>query len=141
MPGHPTLNNVISHRVRERINREREAELIILDWCSARVNSRRPLDQRVPRVGISHPFGNSEVLLFVFEDTSHLCMFGSKIREAEEASRDPVRYLNSSRELLKFVVRKCQNLHVHGPVKELTNACRSSSRWHARVGTSLDSCN
>ena len=105
MPGHPTLNYVISHRVRERINREREAELIILDWCSARVNSRRPgarsWNQPSIRKLRSAPF--------VFEDTPHLCMFGSKIREAEGASRDPVRYLTRSRELLKFVVRKCQN--------------------------------
>ena len=35
--------------------------------------------------------------------------------------------------LLKFVVRKCPNKHVHGPVKGLTNAYRSSSRWHTRA--------
>ena len=66
---------------------------------------------------------------FVLEDISHLCMFGVK----DPRSRRPVRYLSNSRELLRFVVRRCPSKHVHGPVKGLTNAYRSSSRWHTRA--------
>ena len=69
----------------------------------------------------------------VFEDISHLCMFGVKDPRSRRALKRPVRYLTNSRELLKFVVRKCPNKHVHGPVKGLTNAYRSSSRWHTRA--------
>ena len=67
---------------------------------------------------------------FVFEDISHLCMFGVK---EPKALKKPVRYLTNSEELLKFVVRKCQYKHLHGLVKGLTNTHRSSSRWHTRA--------
>ena len=68
-----------------------------------------------------------------FEGISHVCMFGVKDPRSRRALRRPVRYLTTSPHLLKFVVRKCPNKHVHGPVKGLTNACRSSSRWHTRA--------
>ena len=70
---------------------------------------------------------------FVFEDISHLCMFGVKDPRSRRALKRPVRYLTNSREVLKIVGRKCQNKHVHGPMKGLTNAHRSSSRWHTRT--------
>ena len=70
---------------------------------------------------------------FVFEDISHLCVFGVKDRRSPRALKRPVRYLTNSRDMLKFLVRKCPNKHVHGPVKGLTNAYRSSSRWHTRA--------
>ena len=39
----------------------------------------------------------------------------------------------NSRELLKFVVRRCPNKHVHRPAKEFAHASRSSSRWRTRA--------
>ena len=70
---------------------------------------------------------------FSFEGMSHLCMFGVKDPRSQRALKRLVRYLTNSPQLLKFVVRKCPNKHVHGPVKGLTNAYRCSSRWHARA--------
>ena len=63
----------------------------------------------------------------------HLCMFGVKDPRSRKALKRPVRYLTNSPQLLKFVVRMCPNKHVHGPLKGLTNAYRSSSRWHTRA--------
>ena len=60
-------------------------------------------------------------------------MFGVKDRWSRRAFKRPVRYLTNSPQLLTFVVRKCPNKHVHGPVKGLTNAYWSSSRWHTRA--------
>ena len=81
----------------------------------------------VPRVGINLPFKD------LFEGTPHLCMFGVKDPRSRRAAMRPVRFLTNSRELLKSVERWCPHEHVHGPVKVLTNAYRSSSRWHTRA--------
>ena len=62
-----------------------------------------------PRAGINLLRGAP----FVFEDTSHLCMFGVKDPRSRRALKRPVRYLANSRQLLRFVVRKCPNKHVH----------------------------
>ena len=116
----PILNCATSPRVRERTG---------LFLCPK--YRRRPgkcLSCKIPwapRAGINFPsrhFG-----------TSHLCMFGVKDPRSRRVVKRPVRYLTYSREHLKFVVRKCSNKHVHGPVKGLTNAHRRSSRWHTRA--------
>ena len=60
-------------------------------------------------------------------------MFGVKDPRSRRALKRPVRHLTNSPQLLKFVVRKRSNKHVHGLVKGLTNAYRSSSRWHTRA--------
>ena len=39
----------------------------------------------------------------------------------------------NSRELLKFVVRKCPNKHIHRPAKEFAHDSQSSSRWRTRA--------
>ena len=52
--------------------------------------------------------------------------------------KDP--YLTNGRELWKYVVRKCHNKHVHGPVKGLTDTYRSSSRWHTRAWAHAVTC-
>ena len=70
---------------------------------------------------------------FSFEIISHFCIFGVKDPRNRGALKRPVRYLTNSPQLLTFVVRKCPNKHVHGPVKGLTNAYRRSSRWHTRA--------
>ena len=60
-------------------------------------------------------------------------MFGVKDPRSRRALKRPVGYLTNSREHLKYVVRKCPRKHVHGHAKGLTNAYRSSSRWHTRA--------
>ena len=60
-------------------------------------------------------------------------MFGVKDPRSRRAPKRPVRYLTNSGEMLRFVVRTCPSKHVHGPVKGLTNAHRSPSRWHTRA--------
>ena len=62
---------------------------------------------------------------FSFEGISHFCMFGVKDLRSRRPLKRP--------QLLKFVVRECLNKHVRGLVKRLTNAYRSSSRWHTRA--------
>ena len=88
--------------------------------------------QWVLPAGINLPFRDFGTLPSCLR-TSHICACsGSRIRGAAAFKR-PVTYLTNSRELLRFVVRKCPSKHVHGPVKGLTNAHRSSSRWHTRA--------
>ena len=69
---------------------------------------------------------------FSFEGISHLCVFGVKDPKRRALKR-PVRYLTDSRQLLRFVIRKCANKRVHGPETGLTDAYWSSSRWRTRA--------
>ena len=136
----PILNYATSPRVRERIDGERAAELTILDWvvslCEVQETAGNIFLVENPVGATSWNQPSIQRLRnapFVFEDISHLCMFGVKDPRSRRALKRPVRYLTNSRELLRFVVRKCPSKHVHGPVKGLTNAYRSSSRWHTRA--------
>ena len=123
------LNHGTSLRVRERIDRERATESAILEWvvslCEIQEATGNMFFVESP-VGASSWNQSSVKRLrnapFSFEGISHWCTFGVK------GSQEP----KNSPQLLKFVVRKCPNKHVHGPVKGLTNAYRSSSRWHTR---------
>ena len=66
---------------------------------------------------------------FSFEGFSHLCTLGVKDPRSRRALKRPVRYLTNSPQLLGV----CTNKHVHGLVKGLTNAHRSSSRWRTHA--------
>ena len=133
--------------LRERIDRERPAELAILEWlvawCELQETARNLflVENPVGATSWNQPSIRrlSEVLPLCSEDISHLCMFGVKDPRSRRALKRPVRYLTNSRALLKFVVRQCPNKHVHGPVKGLTIACRRFvSLAHACMGTSSD---
>ena len=134
------LNYATSLRVREAIDRERATELAILEWmvslCEIQEATgimflvENPVDASSWNQASIKRVRNAP---FSFEGISHLCMFWVKDPRSRRALKRPVRYLTNSPQLLKFVVRKCPNKHVHGPVKGLTNAYRSSCRWHTRA--------
>ena len=125
----PILNHATFPRVRERIDRERAAKLTILDWVVSLWEIQETAGNKFL---VENPLGatswNQPSIQrlrnapFVFEDISHLCMFGVKDPRSRRALKRPFRYLTNSRELLKIVVRKCPNKHVHGPVKGVTSA-------------------
>ena len=136
-------------RIEERIERERATELAILDWVVPCAKSRRQLGTcfsrkilRLPRVWNQPSIQRVRNARLSRSKMFHTCAcLGVKDPRSRRALKRAVRYLTNSRELLKFVVRKCPNKHVHGPVNGPTNAYRSFSRWHtrARMGTSSDS--
>ena len=92
----PILNYATSPLVRERIDRERAAELAIwTGWLPCANYKRRPAIcflwkiLRGPRAGTNHQFGDFGVLSLCLR-ISHICScLGSRIRGAEEPSRDP----------------------------------------------------
>ena len=134
------LIHATSPQVRERIDTERAAELTILDsvvsLCEVQETAGNMFLVENPAGANSWNQPSIQRLRnapFVFEDISHFCMFGVKDPRSRRALKRPVRYLTNSRELLRFVVRKCPSKHVHGSVQGLTNAYRSSSRWHTRA--------
>ena len=136
----PILNHATSPRVRERIDRERAAELAMMAWAVSLCELRETagnlslVENPVGATSWNQPsIRRVRSAPFVFRGISHLCMFGVKDQRSGRDLARPVRYLTNSRALLKFVVRKCPNKHVHGPVKGLTIAFRSSSRWHTRA--------
>ena len=125
----PILNYATSLRMRERIDRERATELAILEWvvslCEIQKATGNMFLVEKP-VGASNWNQASIKRLrnapFSFEGISHLGMFGVKDPRSRRTLKRPVRYLTNSPQLLKFVVRKCPNKHVHGLVKGRTNA-------------------
>ena len=124
----------------ERIDRERAAELTILDWvvslCDVQETAGNMFLVENPVGATSWNQPSIQRLRnapLVFEDMPHLCMLGVKDPRSRRVLKRPVRYLTKSRELLRFVLRKCTSKHVHGPVKGLASAYRSSSRWHTRA--------
>ena len=136
----PILNYASSPRVRQRIDRERAAELTILGWVVSPSEVQETagnmflVENPVGATSWNQPsFQRLRKAPFVFEDLSHFCMFGVQDPRSRRALKRPVTYLTNRREQLRFVVRKCPNEHVHGTVKRLTNAYRSSSRWHTRA--------
>ena len=126
--------------MREWIDRERKAELAILyrvvSLCGIQETAGNRFLVENPVGATSwnqHSIQRLRNVPSVCEDISHLCMFGVKDPRSRRALKRHVRYMTNSRELLKLVVRQCPNKHVHGLVKGLTNAYRSSSRWHTRT--------
>ena len=107
MVAHSQLCHLSSNQ-RERIDGERAAELAIFDWV-------------VSLCEVEETAGN----MFFLENPA-----GASLKDpcSRRDLKRPVRCLTNSRELLKFVIRQCSRKHVHGPVKGLTNAYRSSSR-------------
>ena len=124
--------------MRERIDRARAAELTILDWvvssCEIQETARNMFLEENPVGATSKNQPSIQRLRsapFCVLKISHTCAcFGAQGPRSRRALKRPTRVLDSRR-LLRFVVRKCLNKHVHGPVKGLTNAYRSSSCWHA----------
>ena len=108
----PILNYATSPRVRERIDRERAAELTFLDWlvslCEVQETAGNIFSWKIQWVlpaGIDLLFRDFGTLRScLIEDISHLCMFGVKHPRSRRALKRPVKYLTNSRELLRFVV-------------------------------------
>ena len=124
----------------ECIDGKRAAQLTIFDWVVSLCEIQETAGTMVL---VENPVGATSwnqpsiqrlrSAPVVFEDISHLCMFGVKDPRSRRALKRPVRYLTNCRQILGFVVRTCPNKHVHGLVKGLTNAYRSSSRGHTRA--------
>ena len=125
-PTFDILNFATSLRARERIDRtsERVSNLGMGGVFVRNTGSKwEHVSRGRPRAGIkplSEDFGTLPSRLK--ELISHIAHVRG---QGSEEPKSPL--------LLKFVVRKCPNKHVHGPVKGLTNACRTSSRWHTRA--------
>ena len=117
---------------RERIDRERAAELAILEWVVSVCEMQEATENMFL---VENPVGASSWNHSSIRREFHiLCMFGVKDLWSRRALKRPVRYLTNSPQLLKFIVRKWPKKHVHGPVKGLTkNAYACSSRWHTRA--------
>ena len=127
-------------RERARIHRERAPDFTIFEWvvslCELQEATGNMFLVENP-VGASS-WNQSAIKRFrsvpiSFEGISYLCMFEVKDPRSRRVLKRPVRFLTNSAQLLRFVVRKSSNKHVHGPVKRLRIAYRSSSCWHTRA--------
>ena len=112
----PILNCATSRRMREGIDRERAAELAILDWvvslCETPETARNMFSVENPVGAASWNQAFIQRLRsapILSEDLSHLCMFGVKDPRSRRALKRPVRSLTNSPHLLRLVVRKCPN--------------------------------
>ena len=68
---------------------------------------------------------------FVFEDITHLCMFGVKDPRSRRALKRSVRYLTNSRQLLRFALRQLSNKRFHGPSVAIWAQAISCSNVHS----------
>ena len=100
----PIVNYATSPRVRERIEKERAAELTILGWvvslCEVQEKAGNMFLVENPVGATSWNLPSIQRLRnapFVLEDILHLCMFGVKDPRSRRPLKRPVRYLTNSR--------------------------------------------